>query len=67
MPRSYVAKGNKAAAKTPQELMREQMNEMMGIQADGPLCHCLTERRHERNRRFLLLERALDGEALFLK
>ena len=24
MPRSYVAKGNKAAAKTPQELMREQ-------------------------------------------
>ena len=37
MPRSYVAKGNKAAAKTPQELMREQMDELMGKQRDVPL------------------------------
>ena len=35
MPRNYVAKGVKEPAKTPQQLMREQMDELMGRGRDS--------------------------------
>ena len=37
MPRTFVSKGAKEAMKSPMELMRDQMNEMMGKSRDVPL------------------------------
>lgn len=37
MPRTFVSKGVKEAMKSPMELMREQMDEMMGKTRDVPL------------------------------